>query len=69
MLFRSEAHLKEMALKWAGPEIADRVIFTDVAQKDDHIHRGRIADLFLDTTEVHSVTRSLFGESLMPRCS
>lgn len=47
-----EAHLKETALRWAGKEVADRVIFTDVANKNDHIHRGRIADLFLDTTEV-----------------
>lgn len=39
-------------MRWAGKEVADRVIFTDVANKNDHIHRGRIADLFLDTTEV-----------------
>jgi predicted O-linked N-acetylglucosamine transferase (SPINDLY family) len=49
---QGEAYLKETATKWAGPEVAARVIFTDVANKNDHIHRGRVADLFLDTTEV-----------------
>ncbi|ORY72723.1 hypothetical protein BCR35DRAFT_307496 [Leucosporidium creatinivorum] len=49
-----EAHLKETALRWAGQEVADRVVFTDVANKNDHIHRGRVADLFLDTTEMAS---------------
>ncbi|GAA6052315.1 hypothetical protein JCM3770_007247 [Rhodotorula araucariae] len=51
-----EAHLKETAARWAGQEVADRVIFTDVANKNDHIHRGRIADLFLDTTECNAHT-------------
>lgn len=27
----------------------DRVLFTDVAPKDEHISRGRLADIFLDT--------------------
>lgn len=47
-----EAHLKDTAIRWAGEEVASRIIFTDVANKNEHIHRGRIADLFLDTTEV-----------------
>lgn len=47
-----EAHLKETAIRWAGQAVADRIIFTDVVQKYEHIQRGRIADLFLDTTEV-----------------
>lgn len=47
-----EAKIKQMATLWAGPEVAERIIFTDVAVKSEHIHRGRIADLFLDTTEV-----------------
>lgn len=47
-----EQHLKETAAKWAGQDVADRVVFTDVANKNEHIQRGRIADLFLDTTEV-----------------
>ncbi|GAA5905481.1 hypothetical protein JCM5296_005886 [Sporobolomyces johnsonii] len=51
-----EAHLKETARQWAGEDVAKRVIFTDVANKNDHIHRGRIADLFLDTTECNAHT-------------
>lgn len=43
-----------MAVRWAGPEVASRVIFTDVTNKNEHIRRGRIPDLFLDTTEVRS---------------
>jgi len=27
----------------------DRIVFTDVAPKDEHISRGRLADIFLDT--------------------
>ncbi|GAA6013595.1 hypothetical protein JCM11491_002719 [Sporobolomyces phaffii] len=51
-----EAHLKDTARQWAGEEIANRVVFTDVANKNEHIHRGRIADLFLDTTECNAHT-------------
>ncbi|GAA5914406.1 hypothetical protein JCM6882_008223 [Rhodosporidiobolus microsporus] len=51
-----EAHLKDTAVRWAGEEVANRVVFTDVANKNDHIHRGRIADLFLDTTECNAHT-------------
>ena len=51
-----EPHLLASARQWAGDEVASRVIFTDVAPKHVHIQRGRIADLFLDTTEV-SMTR------------
>ncbi|GAA6060386.1 hypothetical protein JCM10212_004639 [Sporobolomyces blumeae] len=51
-----EAHLKETARQWAGDEVANRVVFTDVANKNEHIHRGRIADLFLDTTECNAHT-------------
>ncbi|GJN91794.1 hypothetical protein Rhopal_004817-T1 [Rhodotorula paludigena] len=51
-----EAHLKETAALWAGQDVADRVVFTDVANKNEHIHRGRIADLFLDTTECNAHT-------------
>ncbi|GAA5992692.1 hypothetical protein JCM11641_004994 [Rhodosporidiobolus odoratus] len=51
-----EAHLKATAAQWAGQDVADRVIFTDVANKNEHIHRGRIADLFLDTTECNAHT-------------
>ncbi|KPV78662.1 glycosyltransferase family 41 protein [Rhodotorula graminis WP1] len=51
-----EAHLKETAVRWAGQEVADRVVFTDVANKNEHVMRGRIADLFLDTTECNAHT-------------
>ncbi|KAJ9059566.1 hypothetical protein DSO57_1001106 [Entomophthora muscae] len=51
-----EPNLKETAEELAGREVASRVIFTDVAPKQIHIHRGRIADLFLDTTECNAHT-------------
>ncbi|KAK4700382.1 hypothetical protein P7C70_g5865, partial [Phenoliferia sp. Uapishka_3] len=56
-----EKHLKDMATRWAGPEVASRVIFTaiifeDVTNKNEHIRRGRIPDLFLDTTECNAHT-------------
>jgi predicted O-linked N-acetylglucosamine transferase (SPINDLY family) len=41
---------------WAGPEVASRVIFTDVAQKHQHISRARVCDLFLDTPECNAHT-------------
>jgi protein O-GlcNAc transferase len=46
-----EEHLIRTAKAWAGDEIASRVHFTDVASKEDHIQRCRVADLFLDTIE------------------
>ncbi|KAI9298100.1 TPR-like protein [Neoconidiobolus thromboides FSU 785] len=51
-----EAHLKRTAMEIAGPEVANRVLFTDVAPKHIHIHRGRIADLFFDTPECNAHT-------------
>ena len=51
-----EHHLLREARQYAGDEVASRVIFTDVAPKHIHIHRGRIADLFLDTTECNAHT-------------
>ncbi|KAM0749157.1 TPR-like protein [Meredithblackwellia eburnea MCA 4105] len=51
-----EHHLKETARKWAGEDVAKRVIFTDVTNKNEHIRRGRIPDLFLDTTECNAHT-------------
>lgn len=51
-----EQHLSATAERWAGKEVASRVIFTDVAPKHIHIHRGRIADLFLDTPECNAHT-------------
>ncbi|KAJ4359272.1 hypothetical protein N0V95_002283 [Ascochyta clinopodiicola] len=51
-----ETNLKQTALMWAGPEVANRVIFTDVAQKHQHISRARVCDLFLDTPECNAHT-------------
>ncbi|KAG0175535.1 hypothetical protein DFQ28_008884 [Apophysomyces sp. BC1034] len=51
-----EQHLIRCAVEWAGPQVAQRVMFTDVAPKHIHIHRGRVADLFLDTPECNAHT-------------
>jgi predicted O-linked N-acetylglucosamine transferase (SPINDLY family) len=53
-----EAHLLEYANDHFGPQVASRVVFTEVAPKGVHIHRGRIADLFLDTLECGAHTTS-----------
>lgn len=46
----------ETARLWAGEEVASRIIFTDVAPKNEHISRARICDLFLDTPECNAHT-------------
>ena len=51
-----EINLKQTALLWAGPEVASRVMFTDVAAKHQHIARARVCDLFLDTPECNAHT-------------
>ncbi|WFD03499.1 hypothetical protein MOBT1_002190 [Malassezia obtusa] len=51
-----ETHLHRFAEQHAGPDVARRVIFTDVAPKHIHIYRGRVADLFLDTNECNAHT-------------
>ncbi len=51
-----ETHLKQTAELWAGPEVASRVIFSDVAPKQQHISRARVCDLFLDTPECNAHT-------------
>lgn len=51
-----ERHLKRCATEWAGVGVAQRVVFTDVAPKHIHIHRGRVADVFLDTPECNAHT-------------
>ncbi|KAJ3028060.1 hypothetical protein HK097_006034, partial [Rhizophlyctis rosea] len=51
-----EAHLRQKARELVGEEVASRLIFTDVAPKHLHIHRGRIADIFLDTPECNAHT-------------
>ena len=48
----AEEHLLRTASLWGGPEVAARVRFTDVAKKEAHVRRGRVADLFLDTFDV-----------------
>lgn len=44
------------ARDWASPEVANRLRFTDVAEKEEHIRRSFAADLFLDTTECNAHT-------------
>ncbi|KAI9155295.1 UDP-N-acetylglucosamine--peptide N-acetylglucosaminyltransferase SEC [Paramyrothecium foliicola] len=51
-----EANLRRTAEAWAGPEVAGRLIFTDVAPKSKHISRARVCDLFLDTPECNAHT-------------
>ncbi|KAI0669899.1 TPR-like protein [Trametes maxima] len=51
-----EEHLLRSARMWAGDEVAARIRFTDVAKKDWHVFRARVADLFLDTAECNAHT-------------
>jgi predicted O-linked N-acetylglucosamine transferase (SPINDLY family) len=51
-----EANLRRAAEAWAGTEVASRLIFTDVAPKNQHISRARVCDLFLDTPECNAHT-------------
>lgn len=51
-----EMHLKRTAELWAGPSVAARIVFTDVAPKHLHISRARVCDLFLDTPECNAHT-------------
>ncbi|KAF2127659.1 glycosyltransferase family 41 protein [Dothidotthia symphoricarpi CBS 119687] len=51
-----ETNLKQTAYMWAGAEVANRIMFTDVAQKHQHISRARVCDLFLDTPECNAHT-------------
>ena len=52
-----EEHIMRTAKLWASDEVASRIRFTDVAKKDEHVYRARVADLFLDTLEVRPSTR------------
>ncbi|KAF8708355.1 Glycosyl transferase family 41, partial [Rhizoctonia solani] len=47
----AEGNLLRCAELWAGPDVAKRIRFTDVAPKEVHVRRCRVADLFLDTIE------------------
>ncbi|KAI0124430.1 glycosyl transferase family 41-domain-containing protein [Xylariales sp. AK1849] len=51
-----ESNLKRTAKLWASEEVASRIIFTDVAPKQQHISRARVCDLFLDTPECNAHT-------------
>ncbi|CAH0473103.1 unnamed protein product [Peronospora belbahrii] len=51
----AEANIRAEA-RARGVEDAIRLIFTDVAPKDEHLKRGYLADLFLDTPECNAHT-------------
>lgn len=51
-----EQNLRATAAAWAGESIVNRIIFTDVAPKHQHISRARVCDLFLDTPECNAHT-------------
>jgi hypothetical protein len=51
-----EQNLVRYARDWADPDIASRVVFTDVAAKGAHITRASVVDLFLDTPECNAHT-------------
>nr|OQO16783.1 hypothetical protein B0A51_17338 [Rachicladosporium sp. CCFEE 5018] len=51
-----ESHLLNTARQWATPDVASRVIFTDVAPKHLHISRARVCDLVIDTPECNAHT-------------
>ncbi|KAG7288784.1 hypothetical protein NEMBOFW57_005142 [Staphylotrichum longicolle] len=51
-----ETHLRRTARDWGGEGVASRIIFTDVAPKQQHIARARVCDLFLDTPECNAHT-------------
>lgn len=60
-----EEHLMRTAKAWAGDEVASRVRFSDMAQKEEHILRCRVADLFLDTLEVRTGSSEVLGQALI----
>ncbi|KAF8587281.1 glycosyltransferase family 41 protein [Ramaria rubella] len=51
-----EEHIVRTTRLWAGPEVASRVVFTNVAPKDEHLRRARVADLVLDTVDCNAHT-------------
>jgi hypothetical protein len=52
----AEQNILRCAQQWAGADIASRIRFTDVAPKEAHVRRCRVADLFLDTIECNAHT-------------
>lgn len=53
-----QTNLEQFALKWTSgsKDIASRIMFTPVAEKDIHLYRSRVIDLFLDTPECNAHT-------------
>ncbi|KAH9950334.1 TPR-like protein [Amylocystis lapponica] len=51
-----EEHILRTAKAWAGDEVAARIQFSNVVSKEEHVHRTRVADLFLDTIECNAHT-------------
>lgn len=53
-----EAHLKSAALKWSKGDqsLVDRLLFTQIADKNRHILRARVCDVFVDTPECNAHT-------------
>ena len=51
-----QQNICSFAENWFGKEVSSRIIFTPVAEKDIHIFRSRICDLFLDTPECNAHT-------------
>nr|CCA22532.1 predicted protein putative [Albugo laibachii Nc14] len=50
----AEANIRAQARERGVPD--DRLQFTDVAKKEEHLKRGHLADLFLDTPECNAHT-------------
>jgi protein O-GlcNAc transferase len=44
-----EEHLRRSARIWGGSDVEERLRFTDVVTKDEHLRRCAVPDLFLDT--------------------
>lgn len=51
-----ETNLRRTARLWAGESVAERIIFTDVSDKSNHLERCGIVDLVLDTGECNAHT-------------
>lgn len=49
-------NLHDFANRWAGSDVASRILFTDVAGKEAHLMRSRVPDLVLDTPECNAHT-------------
>lgn len=56
-----EANLLASARRWTGPSstVPSRILFTDVASKEEHLQRCHACDLFLDTPECNAHTTAV----------